>query len=103
MGTPVNEAEVQRMIVGKTKGRLSKLPLSAPLDVGADHQFLAPSENGCKNSHGISEGRQPVRCIPKENHKLGSMGLVRRIPALPLIRKLSAPGKVVEGAFSSEC
>ena len=60
MGTPVNEAEVRRMIVGKTKGRLSKLPLSAPLDVGADHQFLAPSENGCKNSHGISEGRQPV-------------------------------------------
>ena len=105
MGTPVNEAEVRRMIVGKTKGRPSKLPLSAPLDVGADHQFLAPSENGrtTENSHGISEGRQPVRYIPKENHKLGSMGLVRRIPALPLIRKLSAPGKVVEGAFSSEC
>jgi hypothetical protein len=48
MGTPVNEAEVRRMIVGKTKGRLSKLPLSAPLDVGADHQFPAPSENGRK-------------------------------------------------------
>jgi hypothetical protein len=63
------------MIVGKTKGRLSKLPLSAPLDVGADHQFPAPSENGrtAKKSHGISEGPQPVRYIPKENHKFGSM------------------------------